>query len=191
VTAGVGPSAGVAVSVGCASVGVGTDVGVPVGVSAGATVTSVDVESGSTPPRCVIEVDASTPEGVLAEHGARFERTVVEGGVATLSVSVPDDGTVAGVRESLAAAYADVTVSTIWTGRDDPGATGGDPLADLTDRQREVLRHAFDVGYFERPRGASATELAEHFGVARATVTQHLRTAERKLLGEVLARHGE
>ena len=151
-------------------------------------VTSVDADSGAAPLRCVIEVDARTPEESIAEHGARFERTVVEDGVATLSVSVPDDGTVAAVRESLAAAYEDVTVSTIWTGQGDPSVTGGDPLADLTDRQREVLRHAFDVGYFERPRGASATELADHFGVARATVTQHLRTAERKLIGTVLAR---
>lgn len=158
---------------------------------AAAGVTSLDVESGSTPVRSVVEVDAATPEGLLAEHGARFERTVVDGGGATVSVSVPDDGTVATVRESLAAAYDDATVSTIWTGGNDHVDTAGDPLADLTERQREVLRHAFDVGYFERPRGASATDLAEHFGVARATVTQHLRTAERKLLDEVLSRHEE
>jgi predicted DNA binding protein len=51
----------------------------------------------------------------------------------------------------------------------------------MTDRQREVLRHALDVGYFERPRGTTATELADHFGVARATVSQHLRAAQRKV----------
>ncbi|MFC6974373.1 helix-turn-helix domain-containing protein [Halomicroarcula sp. GCM10025709] len=58
----------------------------------------------------------------------------------------------------------------------------------ITERQGEVLRHALDVGYFERPRETNATELAEHFGLSRATVSQHLRSAQRKVLAHVFDR---
>ncbi|MCU4751162.1 helix-turn-helix domain-containing protein [Halobacteria archaeon AArc-curdl1] len=58
----------------------------------------------------------------------------------------------------------------------------------LTDRQEEVLETAFDMGYFERPKGANATEIAATLDIAPSTVTEHLVAAQRKLLGDVLGR---
>lgn len=157
-------------------------------VTAVDAVESVTVDADASPPRCEVVVAARTPEELLASHGARFEETVVDDGAATLSVRVSDDAKLATLRETLETEYDDVTVSTVWTGRDASAAgAAGDPLADLTARQRDVLRHAFAVGYFERPRGASATDLADHFDVARATVTQHLRTAQRKVFSHLLS----
>lgn len=150
------------------------------------SVESADFDTTVSPVRCELVVASRTPEEVLAEHGARFERTVVESGTATVSVTIPDDGALATVREAVGVEFDDASVSTVWTGQSDSRPrTVDEALADLTDRQLEVLRHAFDVGYFERPRGASATELADHFGLARATLTQHLRAAQRKLLGSM------
>lgn len=149
-------------------------------------VADAEVESLSGGVRCAVVVDERTPEAVLADCGAQFRRTVVADGVATVSVQVTDDGTVGRIREAVTAEYDAAAVSTIWTGRTG-SARDGDPLAALTDRQREILRHAYDVGYFERPRGASATDLADHFGIARATLTQHLRAAERKVLDDAFA----
>jgi predicted DNA binding protein len=148
----------------------------------------VDVRDAEGTVRCEFVADGPTPEGLLAEGGARFERTVVEDGVATVSTQVPDDGTVETVTAPLETRYGGATVSTIWTDRNgtsSPDTEGS--LAPLTDRQLEVLQHAFHAGYFERPRGASATELAEQFDVARATLTQHLRTAQRKVFSELLS----
>jgi len=56
----------------------------------------------------------------------------------------------------------------------------------LTDRQLEVLETAFDADYFERPRGATAQELAADLGIAPSTFTEHLLAAQRKLLGDAL-----
>lgn len=56
----------------------------------------------------------------------------------------------------------------------------------LTDRQLEVLETAYDAGYFERPRGATAQELAADLDIAPSTFTEHLLAAQRKLLGDVL-----
>ena len=55
----------------------------------------------------------------------------------------------------------------------------------LTDRQSEVLRTAYREGYFERPREANATELAEKLGISQSTFTEHLVAAQRKLFADV------
>jgi len=152
------------------------------------TLRTVDVRDGPDTVRCEFVAAGPTPERVLAESGARFERTVVERGLATVSTQVPDDGTVETVTAALEDRYGDATVSTIWTDRGTPSSPAAEnPLDPLTDRQLEVLSHAFHAGYFERPRGASATELAEQFDVARATLTQHLRAAQRKVFSGLLS----
>lgn len=56
----------------------------------------------------------------------------------------------------------------------------------LTDRQLEVLRTAFDAGYFDRPRRANATELADELDISPSTFTEHIHAAQRKLVGQIL-----
>ena len=55
----------------------------------------------------------------------------------------------------------------------------------LTDRQLTAIRLALDSGYYEQPRKASVSELAEQTSVARSTYEEHLRKAENKLLTNV------
>lgn len=154
-----------------------------------ASLEALDVDGEVSPTRCEFLVDSPTPETVLAGQGARFDRTVVERGTATVTALVPDDGTVQQLADALEAVYDDAEVARIWTertGRRD--RLPDDPLEPLTDRQREVIQYAFHHGYFELPRSTSGIELAETFDIARATLTQHLRSAERKLLGQLLGR---
>jgi predicted DNA binding protein len=56
----------------------------------------------------------------------------------------------------------------------------------LTERQREVLRTAHEMGYFERPKGANAGEVAAALGISRSTFTEHLSAAQTKLLDAIL-----
>jgi hypothetical protein len=56
----------------------------------------------------------------------------------------------------------------------------------LTDRQREVLETAHEMGYFEYPRDANATEVAEALGIEPSTFSEHLAAAQRKLMQELL-----
>jgi len=152
------------------------------------TLRLLDVSKTEATLRCEFATGTRTPEGVLAEHGARFAQTVVADGTATVSAFVTGSDTVSRVAAALEAAFADPTVSTIWTDRPAGQRAGIDPLAELTDRQREILRHAFHDGYFERPRGSTATELADRLDIARATFTQHLRTAQRRVFEQFFAR---
>lgn len=52
----------------------------------------------------------------------------------------------------------------------------------LSERQREVFEFARDRGYYSWPRELSATDLAEELDISKATVLEHLRKAESKLL---------
>ena len=57
---------------------------------------------------------------------------------------------------------------------------------ELTERQREILETAHEMGYFEYPKGANATDVAEELGVARSTFTEHLAAAQTKLMNAIL-----
>lgn len=54
---------------------------------------------------------------------------------------------------------------------------------DLSERQREVFELARDRGYYEWPREVSAGDLACELDLSKATLLEHLRKAESKLLG--------
>ena len=57
----------------------------------------------------------------------------------------------------------------------------------LTERQREVVRTAYQLGYYEVPRGTTTEAVASELGVDASTVTEHLQRAERNLLGRYLS----
>jgi DNA-binding CsgD family transcriptional regulator len=60
------------------------------------------------------------------------------------------------------------------------------PLHELTDRQREVIRTAYELGYFEVPREATTDDVAAELDVDPSTVTEHLQRAERNLIAHHL-----
>jgi predicted DNA binding protein len=56
---------------------------------------------------------------------------------------------------------------------------------ELTDPQREVLRLAYDAGYFSVPRDASMADIAAELDISGQAVSERLRRAHRRLV----ARH--
>lgn len=52
----------------------------------------------------------------------------------------------------------------------------------LTDRQREVLMTAYEMGYYETPRRATLTEVAGSLDVSKATVSDILHRAEGRVV---------
>lgn len=51
----------------------------------------------------------------------------------------------------------------------------------LTHSQRMILKEAYRLGYYDWPRKISLGELAEKFGISKATLSEHLRRGEQKL----------
>jgi predicted DNA binding protein len=52
----------------------------------------------------------------------------------------------------------------------------------LTERQREVLRAAFEAGYYDWPRETTGAEVASELGITSATFSEHIHAAERNIL---------
>ena len=57
----------------------------------------------------------------------------------------------------------------------------------LTDRQREALRTAYELGYFDIPRGASLAEVAAELEITASSVSERLRRAQTQLIEETVA----
>lgn len=62
-------------------------------------------------------------------------------------------------------------------------------VAELTDRQLEVLQTAYHSGYFSWPRERTGEEVAESLDITQPTFNGHLRAAERKLCAMVFDGH--
>ena len=62
----------------------------------------------------------------------------------------------------------------------------GDVLNSLTKRQREVLVAAKRSGYYDYPKGISSETLSNELGMSRATLIEHLRKAESRLMASIL-----
>lgn len=64
------------------------------------------------------------------------------------------------------------------------------PLSTLSDRQREALLVAFDLGYYEQPRRSTHEDVAARLDCAPNTASEHLQKAEAKLVRAATTRRG-
>ena len=78
----------------------------------------------------------------------------------------------------------DATIIIQQIGRFPSGTLWNDQHNQLTERQREVFNLAKSQGYYNWPREYSTENLAEDLDLTPATVLEHLRKAEAKLLGK-------
>lgn len=68
---------------------------------------------------------------------------------------------------------------------DEIGQFRGDldnPETALSERQREAVEVALELGYYDQPRGATHEDVADELGCAAATASDHLQKAEAKLV---------
>ncbi|MFH5801110.1 helix-turn-helix domain-containing protein [Haladaptatus sp. CMAA 1911] len=61
-----------------------------------------------------------------------------------------------------------------------------DPAAQLTDRQKEIVRAAIVAGYYDIPRRATQQDLAAELELSQGTIGEHLRRAEAKIIQSVV-----
>lgn len=101
-------------------------------------------------------------------------------GNATMSLVGPQETISGTIGEYEAAGISpDLRKLGSYEGRDEP-------VDALTDRQREVIRTAFEMGYYEVPREVSTEQVAAELGLDASTVAEHLQRAERNVLSRVL-----
>jgi PAS domain S-box-containing protein len=130
-----------------------------------------------------ITVVDPVPE-LLADFGVNLRSLVATDGEARLVVEAPEDIDIAALRSTLADRYGSVRLVSKQHGRQERsiGSIGDELEERLTDKQLTVLETAAELGYYDWPREATAEEVAEAVGIASATLHQHLRAAEGKLV---------
>ena len=65
-----------------------------------------------------------------------------------------------------------------------------DPVAWLSDRQREAVVVALELGYYEQPRGATHEDVAAELDCAPSTASDHLQKAEANIVRAVMDEFG-
>jgi len=126
------------------------------------------------------EVDADCGDCAVGEHSTAYE--IADIGERGFSISLV--GSQSDIQRSIAGmtdAGMTVTLERL-TEYDGPRTTADT----LTERQREVVRTAYSMGYYEVPRSSSTEDVAERVGLDPSTVAEHLQRAEQNLLGEIL-----
>ncbi|MFD1686628.1 helix-turn-helix domain-containing protein [Halobellus litoreus] len=110
------------------------------------------------------------------------------GGSLTVSFHAPDVDTLRSVVARLDQRWSGVSVRRLV--RSDADRDGSDLVlvdrGELTERQREVLETAHEMGYFEHPKRANAGDVAAELGVDDSTFVEHLSAAQGKLLSSIL-----
>ncbi|MFB6097482.1 MAG: helix-turn-helix domain-containing protein [Haloferacaceae archaeon] len=109
-------------------------------------------------------------------------------GTLYLTFHAPDMETLRDALGELREGYPEVSVDRLihTTQEADERSLVFVDRSQLTDRQEEVLSTAHRMGYFERPKGANASEVAEELGISLSTFTEHLAAAQTKILDAVL-----
>lgn len=64
-----------------------------------------------------------------------------------------------------------------------------DILTVLTEKQRDILITAHQNGYYKYPKRINSEKLSEKVNLSKATMVQHLRKAEGRIMDEILAGH--
>lgn len=62
---------------------------------------------------------------------------------------------------------------------------------EVTDKQREAIRTAYELGYYETPRRADLADVADELGVTRSAASQRLNAVASKLVLELIETEGD
>jgi predicted DNA binding protein len=134
--------------------------------------------SGSSAVRDVFEL--LTTDGVVVVKPVVYRDGAVHANV------VGDGATLQAAMERLPP-FVDVRIDEIGSYDGGPDA----PAAQLSERQREAVLAAMELGYYDHPRQATHEEVAAAIGVAPSTASEHLQKAESKLVRATMAAYRE
>lgn len=137
----------------------------------------------------VYEVTRSNGECVcptIEALGCPISDVRVEDGNLFVSLHLDGNEDFPTVLERLEPICEDVRVRHLtYNCGDEPSNVVPVDLDRLTDRQRQVLVTAYERGYFDRPRGASAETIASDLGISVSTFSEHLGAAVSKLVRDL------
>ena len=145
---------------------------------------------GDGDEECLLEI-VLEESGVhrLVKTGTVVKSAVVEDRAVRYVVEAPSGVDVRTVIENFGKAYSNFELVSKQE-RDRPVHTAQEfrqTLTEtLTEKQRTALQAAYFAGYYEYPRESTGEEVADSLNVSSPTLHQHLRAAQRKIVGTFL-----
>lgn len=132
-------------------------------------------------------IDGDSMTHALADVGGEITSITAENGSCRVSARVPETAEIQAVIARLDDVFDIEPLSKRTVSHESlPDASFKNGVTDrLTDRQLEVIRMAYNAGFFEWPRELSGDEMAELLDVSAPTFHQHRRAALSTLLGVV------
>ncbi|MEF8906286.1 MAG: helix-turn-helix domain-containing protein [Haloarculaceae archaeon] len=119
---------------------------------------------------------------VRYDRGLAMEMPIeVEPGGSMVVTLVGPEGAFAEAMRADAPGYE---LKVLETGEHTPDLD--DLFLSLTERQREVLEVAVDLGYYEDPRAATHEDVASEVDAAPSTVGEHLRKVESRVFAQLV-----
>jgi predicted DNA binding protein len=153
-------------------------------------VSRADIVSTDTEGTLLEVIKPDSGAEVMTDVGATITQASAEDGVGRLTVETPVETDARKIVEGYTTYNSG---SRLVAKREvDKSAATVEGLAEtlsstLTEKQRSAMQAAYYAGYFDWPRGNSAEEVADTLGISPATFHEHIRAAERKLLGTIFA----
>ncbi len=139
------------------------------------------------------------PPGVLSYHTAYLDENVffvkpfvLKGGREYWTVGAFDKRNIRDLVKKIRRDDPRSKVELLSLRKQNPSRFVPDALAGLGAKQSRVLQAALDAGYYGYPRKTTLKHLAKKLGLSAATVREHLRKAEARILPaatEPLVRH--
>lgn len=105
----------------------------------------------------------------------------VRNGQIIAVLTVPDRAALREIMQELEAVGATVDVEWLVS-RDRPEATTEIDVSGITDKQREAVETALEIGYYETPRQADLGAVADRLDISESATSQRLNAAETKLV---------
>lgn len=139
--------------------------------------------SGGETDRGILRLQLSQPFLALelAEHGAIFREASATPTRTTLVIDVPESIDVRNITQLVRESFSTVELQRKQTLERTDHDLYSRFLANLTERQLEVIQTAYYSGYFESPRERTGEEVAETLDISPPAYYQHVRTIQRKL----------
>jgi predicted DNA binding protein len=140
---------------------------------------SFDEDGGRTYLKSAVDTNCICP--VFQQHDCIPRITAVDGGSMVVTLTVPKREILQEILDGLRGVGASVTVEWLVNGTDNATTTEID-TSSITNKQQEAMGLAREMGYYETPRQAGLSDIAEELGVSESAVSQRLNAAETKLV---------
>lgn len=152
-----------------------------------------EVTSNGTPAQPKLlskEVTDSCVCRIFRNHACVSEIEGVQNGELVFSVTIRGRDELRDIVRDLRATGATVRLQRLVDLDSDTGNGSRFDETPVTDKQREAIRTAYKLGYYETPRSADLGDVADELGISKSAASQRLNTVASKLVVDLLQTEG-